>query len=367
MYFEDVKSGHTLLALKQASTSNESNSQASSSRGNGRTPSVSVGPTVSRSSVGPSTSANPEVSRRVRAASSSSSHGNATSVSDSDSEGAATYSKPSKSKTDSEGRRSESTWNMQKPTEHQQHTKEIVSASVSPPKKRDVRRFGPRQSAPVASTSSSTFREANNANGRQVGEESDSEQELARVIRQSMSVAPASRSDQQASLAPVRKQPAPPTIAALRETAAEHGIPLQEERNSLFRQASPANDYEDTTVPLHARETRQVAKTPSRSSNGDLEEQYGIEIPIDEVSSRRLAHNMDDDDKEDEFDLDMDVSHSGKSHHRTSSGGGSARKEMPDLLFDGYKATRSRGRSVRPGPPGMDETSVRSLFMFRIP
>lgn len=266
-------------------------------------------------------------------------------------------------------RHSESTWGMQRPQERQLHTREVASASVSPQKKEKGVQPKPRQSAPVTSTSAyaqhstpfDTQREGSSAIGGGISED---EEDLLRAIRQSLSAVPPSQSQRQDGdesdlppPLPLRKQPAPPPAKALREVAVRHGLDFGHGNDSA-EQADTVNDEEGSNMALDV--DGNGMKAASSIQNG--QEEYGIEIPIEQVASQAGPSRLQADTDEDDFDLDMTAvrrSASVKSHHRTSSGGGSARKEMPDQMFDGYKATRARGRSVRPGPPGMDEASVR--------
>lgn len=356
MYFEDPKSGHTLLALQQASTNRASSSQApraSTSRQDSRDPSTSIRNNGAQASDPLFRAASP-----VERGANSSEDDSITSDSDSD-----RSARRAARKNDSARRHSDSTWGMQRPHVRQQQTKEIASASISPQKKDKTVRPGPRRSAPVASTSAlgpQTTDLASQAINGNVANGSDDEEDLLRAIRQSMSAAPPSGSQQQAQLPtaiPLRKQPASPSMAAIREVAAVHGLELEEDKH-VFQQPNPVQVIGGMPTNGDADATA----TPSQFQGG--QEEYGVEIPFDQVQNRAGPSRLQDGDGFDgiDFDLDMDTTNRSsnpvKSHHRTTSGGGSARKEMPDQFFDGYKATRARGRSVRPGPPGMDEASV---------
>lgn len=239
------------------------------------------------------------------------------------------------------------------------HTKEVANASTSPQKRDRFAHPGPRKSAPTPSTSTPVQRESGTP--REAVAESN-EEDLLTAIRESQSVAPESRSSQQVDgtpvIIPVRKQPEPPSIAAVRETLAEHGL----DSNPDEGMGSTHEDFSyGNAMVLDGEENTTI--TPSHHRKYAEQEQYGEEIPLEQVASQagpsRLPMDVDED-GDDDFDLDMVTRRrsASRSHQRTSSGGGSARKEVPDLLFDGYKAMRSRGRSVRPGPPGMDEASV---------
>lgn len=286
----------------------------------------------------------------------------------SDSGSARSAKRAAKAKEKAARRHSDSTWGMQRPQEQQQHTKDVANASVSPQKNDKGIRPKPRQSAPAASTSASIVRPAyvdgvHRGNGP-AGQSSDDEEDLLRAIRQSLSTVPASQSQQQEEdllpPLPIRKQPAPPPTAALREVAADHGLEYGYNNDASER----AYHMNEESNNMAVDELGDAEPAASNVQNG--QEEYGYEIPIDQIASQAGPSRLQVESDADDFDLDMTAvrrSASVKSHHRTSSGGGSARKEMPDQFFDGYKATRARGRSARPGPPGMDEASVCPLSM----
>lgn len=362
MCYDDSKSGHTLLALKQASTTTASSSQdrrASTSRQDSQAPSTSTHNNSAQNSDSLFRAISPEVTRAVSSEDDSV-------TSDTGSDRSARRAAKSRLKAESSRRHSDSTWGMQRPHERQQHTKEVANASISPQKQDKLARPGPRRSQPVASTSASVHRDADLANhsgGRSVAGDSDDEEDLLRAIRQSMSAAPPSRSQQAPPVIPVRKHPASPSIAAIREMAAEHGLELADDTPN-FEQASLPNENGDMAID----EDADVTFVPSQIQENSQEE-YGVEIPIDQAASQSYPNRSQETDEENGNEFDMDIesarrSQSVRSHHRTSSGGGSARKDMPDLLFDGYKATRARGRSARPGPPGMEEASVSFSFLI---
>lgn len=381
-FFADPKSGNAYIVLKraimtknEASTSGSAHSRqgsTSSGRQDSRQLSASVPASSSRLSAGPSTftleaSASASTSRQpakptpLFADDSESSETEGTNSDVSESGRKRTSRVTDK---DDARRHSDSTWAMQRPKEQQMHTKEVANASISPQKRDRFAHPGPRKSAPVASRSVSAQQEK--VVPRLGGAEESDEEDLLSAIRESQSAAPPSKVPEgppEPSLAiPVRKQPAPPSVDALRETAAGHGLDSHGD-GTMFNRDDAYNAYSGGDH-MTLDNGGDATLTPSRYLNNDFQEQYGEELRLDQMQSQAgpSRHTLDgEEDDEDDFDLDMNTRRrsTSRSHHRTSSGGGSARKEVPDLLFDGYKATRSRGRWARPGPPGMDEASVR--------
>lgn len=350
MYYVNPKSGHTYIALKPAAAENGINRQDDT-----RQLSASVPASGSRG-IGSSTAPAASTSRNATAL-----FADDTSTDDTDSDGQGGQAGPSRLPTVEKSAQAGSTWAMQPPKEQQAHHKEVANASTSPQKRDRFTYFGPRRSEPTRSVSTASQQpqqaseKADELGNRRAavgaGAESDNDEEedLLSAIRESLG-APSQQNVTLPPVVPIRKQPASLSAAAIRETVAEYGLD------------EPVNeDLDMSNVDSHGffNEGGNATFTPSRFRD-DAQDQYGEEIPFDQIQpqagpSQRRPDAGENDNEDSDFDMDAPV----RSHQRTSSGGGSARKEVPDIMLDGYKATRSRGRSARPGPPGMDETSTR--------
>lgn len=222
---------------------------------------------------------------------------------------------------------SSSAWGIQVPKEQQRHKQSIPSSS--PAKPMPFQSSLPRRS---------TTAERNSHQPPDQGDEDDGS-DLLSAIRNSQSQIPTLVNTQRLS-----SQPTP--------------VPQHHQGQQNTRDVLP-NDVQ----PAWERSQHMAA-----ADDGELDLRWGAAVPAS-ISQATRPIRVDSEDEED-FDMSMPpesdyTRRSGgkRSHQKTSSGGGSSKRHLPAIIFDGHSANRSRGRSTVPMPPGLDDSSVRRIHV----